>query len=1747
MAPQYKKLTDCPENLREAIDWLIQVRYGNGDNGEGFKKLSQALKKLIDEAIEKAYTTNFDVILNILNSVKSHTCCKDKVAKIEELKDPKKLAPNVFEDLKHDCESIRACSKTHFESSQKKSYEDIVSRLDQLGKLKESLAVFTNEEECKCLFDNLCSGLEKFLGFNPDSKGYDGTGIVYSDLDRLCDGVMAFLHGVLESVKDDESVRTYDSNQPNDINTLVNTLKNSVSDGHDALKNAVTEVGSWLGRYNEQVKEKAEKVSEALNAIRKEIAAKHVVKFNDTYTMTLQVIHHEFTKSINELDHKIAKLKHDRKGFAGIDSALQKSLYMPLEKIAGAFGVMKKSASNDFLCWQIEHIDEKFRELPRQLDKNILKNNEEFKKTLDAKFKEINGKVKSFQSTQLSDLKQAHKALSSALEKIQSDIGSKGKGFYGNVETAFNNLKSIVADVHKALEVKQGELARMVGQAELHFGTILRGVKENSAVTGQTDLSIEKHWKQLYTTVEALVESLTKKGQNNPDCLADIVEKVHNYAKTYDTEFSKTVTKWVEDIMRGNAVKGLLSTYVSNNHGRSLFEGSLRDNVIGIKEALTPIVQDKIIIALDDITVNTRPGSKKSVDENMAEIVSYLKTYAEQVSDKHTEIVSSIETALKGNPDFVLTQPETFSSDLQAAIKSALASVKSAAEGAADEIAKLRDTSHLSNLNKAITSVESIRTHINHEGLGNSGGNIDTALKGVKGAIDLLNPILQKVGGKLKICVDKLQSEVLTELNKIMKNGLTGKIAFRKYHIIEQLESLKNKIDHDIKSIITQLLELEKAIEHWIQETTTIIENSLKTANTELSKLNKQNREYIIHAFRQAQDAVQTLFADQKKADLLAIHDCIEEQVGTINGIIAADLQSGIKGLMKSMNDKHNILDHFKKTDHSKFTAACTITEEYLISLYGYVRSEIDAPPYITSLISLLPDHLNTLISDLATHHFDHRLYKNLDELLKYVDQMRPTSLAEPSNPLAEALKKGLMAFSGELGKAYVNRYSGQNWEREFRDNYGRIGLTILEIMKSSFTILSINCKSLGGKQINKSNDLGTLLLGQGFIVSDHGEQNGELRDDKNMIGESINNRITRPIKGVYDSPHLQYCESNARGKAYNFHLMDILKCLFRHCEKYNEVGHLSTYYASRLPCTVHDMLCWFTGLPYSGVYPTLLSDGFSDLLEKPKKQTIQSNDDLEIEFFDHKAQYLNAYPHRITYNNIDTVLGHLCSKSYDLITAIAGYGDAYTVYASDLCNNSMKLRYPSKPADCLDMLLDILRRLLLTLQYLRVQCNLDAKHGGWKQCEYGKTIKATNWPCKEHLSDKATCEAECRPNGQPKCQPTSPLMSYLNDCLPGSLPHQLGGIGCKYDCSTCTKSKPGTPCLTPLGFRGFSGCTKTGKDLYETISFFLGNGLVSSLLTLIPKPPSTLPEHVAFALSFVRGWHDSKTADAIGVKKELESKLKDLSIDLYKKPSDLTAAFSRAYGSRQNSHGLPHPPGRNADLSSLFMTKFCEYPGINVYCAPYMQSLCHNYYHYIAHKHSKLYLSWSLYLPWAFWECLNSLLNSFCNIICQDWGCRGCLRGDKCKKGSHGVVDEEKPSANCQCRSIVDCKGVAPTLYQFGFAFGEASTLNDKDAPKKCSAFCSQLKNVLKSKYFENLFRECDNFLWKIREPFSYLVLALWLLSLLYLIHIFIIRLDLLHIKSHLHSPSSHRIAAQSLLAAARVNKLAKLTYLQP
>ncbi|CDR71884.1 hypothetical protein, conserved [Babesia bigemina] len=1008
---------------------------------------------------------------------------------------------------------------------------------------------------------------------------------------------------------------------------------------------------------------------------------------------------------------------------------------------------------------------------------------------------------------------------------------------------------------------------------------------------------------------------------------------------------------------------------------------------------------------------------------------------------------------------------------------------------------------------------------------------------------------LSKWSGEITSNLNSLMSE-FSEVGKVLKQQLTKlKTYIGMNHNKSAADDTLQKIKDNLDSLRrVQLKEARKFAEQFL------------TYAQELSvKYVKRIQEHIAE---QTTCAITTLNTDARKHYISTIRELltdyaqkVQSELSKLPEEIDDDLRRGYKGFVKKIET--HLLPGLTIPPNTPLKDAASTLKAKLTAFMEQLQQQAD---FKKSFETVRPSHtaLLQLLQQLSeSKHFGHLVPPRVNALLDRLGELSPNKYKEEAQPMLDTLKAGYGAFAEELGKAYVSVYDGArniNWDQANNPETtycAKIFLTAFATIYDAVHDLRINCNSLKGHQIHSTSDLGRLFLRHGFRVSHGDKQHWELQNKSVINGEYVANRISFRVDAAKDNEHLKKCESNERKTNVLFNLFDILKCLLRHVDQYNAACHIAILPKPRTPCTVFEMLVWLSGLTYTSAYQALLSDGFTNVLDNPDKPLAG---DGEITVFDIEQSYLEAHPQKITYKNIRTVLQYLCSKSYDLLTTVVGHGDAATFYACDYSNNTLNLYYPSSGEDCLQMLLDFLRRILQPLRYLFERCSVADKNYGWADCHYGRDVPTTKSHCNIKPTDDVTCLPNCQPNCKPNCQPTSPLMNYLSDSLLGYLPHRLESVGCKSKCSTCpSTSRLGMPCVTPLGFRAFSGSTKTGRQLCEIIREFLGSGVVSSLFGLSPTPPKTLPEHFSFGLSLVNKWVKvaSYITDA-GIKPvsqtKIEASIQTLSIKLCTDTGKLTNVLRDAYGSSQHEHQDQNHLEVYADVSSLCMTRSCT--DRDMRCAPYLSTLCSDTYQYLVHKNFATYLTWAVYLPWDFWNQLNNLCNAFKNIFCQDWGCHTCLRAEKCKRGQHGLVEkvENQPDKpHCNCPSMVQCKGVSATLYQFGFCFGNAATLNNEASAKKCSDFCSQLDKVLKSEYFVKLFKECDIFIWTIREPFTYLVLALWSLSLFYLICVMVGRLDVLHIRSHLRSPSSHRITAQSLLAAAQVGRLAKISYLQP
>ncbi|CDR71859.1 hypothetical protein, conserved [Babesia bigemina] len=1018
---------------------------------------------------------------------------------------------------------------------------------------------------------------------------------------------------------------------------------------------------------------------------------------------------------------------------------------------------------------------------------------------------------------------------------------------------------------------------------------------------------------------------------------------------------------------------------------------------------------------------------------------------------------------------------------------------------------------------------------------------------------------------ELNGAVVKIQEE-LTEFQK-----LPAAVCSQQRRAGTQLENLKNKISDIAKKIgeiETPIADANKAFESVINILVSEVRDCRNTARMATSALISTLKHRVKSAFNDVEDAIQKMYVEHMNSNAKNVLKSVSAQFSSIQETITTDMDTGLKGLMSKMRNKFAIL-----TSPSKDLQTCANkVKNFYDSFFTSLKSQSDlSPDRLTPLSSALSVLLSTMHSQ---RHFSAAVSRKLAELQTQLDTLTPTAFSQAS-PLLNVLKAGVQAFHGELAKQYVSRYSGMEVGEMVRED--KITAYGTKLSKVFLTSLSTLCDDLNPlkkysvttwrqERINKDTPIGYFLASRGFEVnSETGKQTGKLRDKPGMLGFHIFKFLDKS-RGS-DNEHLKKCkeEGNEHDEKVTtaatkspFGVVGILNCLFRHLHQYYTACHLRHIDRPKSPSSVYQMLVWLTGLPHNRVFPKVSVSDIADLFEKPDAEAGDSNPDGPL-VLQTDPDTLPAYPQTIAASTLTTTIHRVCVAAEDILTSILGHGHADGIYAVDFNTNPDGFSYPTAPGACLDMLCDVLNRLYQQLFFLYGQCSNEEPSVSWRDCWYGNQVGGSAWNCntmqcpdqKGNQIHKQKCNQKCDQTAQ--CGIKSPLQSFLEDGLPGFLPHSFTKPGCKL---TCTLSNHrGIPCRTPMGFADISVTAshrQTGEYLKKVLEGFCGSEsapltkLCAQLTCLLQKPPQTLGDIFAFYYGYMEKWANDFYGNS--PKKNLYTR------DAFREAVN-DAYFGEPYEHldpitlvSSSKHTEKHSKGNLCSIAN------CE-SGSVAPCGLYVKSMTQDITKYYSAEHKANHLSWIVYITETFCDLLKKLYDDCCKK-CGPGGSKchvkSCAEQCEIKYSDDKKHSLENKSHQHDCKSIINCRDTHPTLYKYGFTFGKTWALNgsrnEARAKRTCRDFCEALKKMLaEGSVLITLRGHIDDFLWAIRFNFSITVLALWLLSLLYLLHIFIIRLDLLHIKSHLHSPSSHRIAAQSLLAAARVNKLNRVFYLQP
>ncbi|GBE63252.1 hypothetical protein, conserved [Babesia ovata] len=1841
-----------PSSHRIAAQSLLAAaRVKHGGDTKGIEHLAKALKKLIGGAIKNA-TESLEKRKEQLECPKNSKFCNEKKTQIEEKQhEINKASETSADKAKKESEisKLKSDKEKHYnevhyltEDAREKALKDITERQTKLAELQKKLEAFIGTKDgdnpATEILKNLCSGLEKFLGFNSESKGYSGEGIVYSDLDRLCDGVMSFLHGVLHNIQPKLG------QHKDTLDSALNSLKDTNDNGITKYRAAIAAVASGVRAYNESVAASNESVSDVITTLRDSVDA----SFVRTVEAVLQerrdargnIIEHT-ERDVTDAERQInEKLQQCQKNATTFVTNLDTSRSTHKDAIDDLNANLKDKLENVRVTVQYEsarlgrvkgYESERFTKVEKEIKRVLEAMKCSVDKSVSADITRILGELKQRVTKFLEELHKLSRDLGQYVIELESWIretqqlidGIKNKGLDNILNEVNDSLTSKKLDIKDAvdkdlknwkgkLEGYIQQLTQLTGEVDAKvtalaskfpknaggefcksineiFGEIKgKAVMIKSGVLG-TDVhgtGIVHNWNQIKQTIGSSVHAIHNKDINpKPGHLDKIVEAVKGYAEGFTRYFEQKIGEMVDKIADSGAVSGKITDYVVAIRNNNELSATNKKVKMAIKTHIVKIAEGI-----------QNPVNKMDVEKTLESIQGYLGGYAAAVKRKRdSDIVAFIgdikgDNAITAISGLKLTADDT---NLKLAVQSTLTAVSEAADEAGRQVGKFMNDIEIKQLSSAIAAANNIKVQLDGADL-----TIDAPLQRLEEPITYLhtnvNSALQDPTQTNHAAnLDQAITDVKDRVAEVAANAIPQKLEGVAQKIKHHLETLADAVSRTTNDVRLKLAELQNEKIGNASRTGDVKANTLQDLRRKLNELHKslesdpiKNADEFIkyvtaaethyidelkrHTKKAADDACNQLttharrqYVEALKFALRQFADKVTEELEPLPGMFENDKHIGLKGFMEAFygNDAGDNINKLK--DGIDLRTVCHGFEKFLGPLNTYISREIDRvkeeehkknpslqkyqDPYSKQLNNIY-SKLSTVIGHIITkNHYDNNLPTKLAELTATLSDLKLDGFPNPVTVMLGGISGGCRQLVEVLGNVYISKYDGQTIEWEKADtskksatkdatenkipteNANRCAKVFLTCMYTLFDKLHHLFYNGGSKWSQLKIDGSTSGRDKYYLKKYLMEEGFEIQ---NLITKENTGKVVAFKLSVGFTAYQSFNTDPGKLGSYNDYLAHfkkhegLLSRLFEHLETYNEVCHFATFSSTKHPSSIYEMLAWFSGLPYSSVYDSLLHDVLPSLLEGPSKKPA---DDDEIEVTDLGEESFDAYPQPITYSSLATSLNDVCAQSYDVLTGVLGYGYAGGVYACDHSNNTLNLAYPSSANACLGMMVDIMNRLFSQLYFLLTQCSHNTDYSGWSNCSYGQGVGNSGWQCNDNLCANQTCPQKAnhgtnqKCNQHPKCGVKSPLQSFLEDGLPGFLPHTFSNVGCGVKCSVGNHF--GKTCLTPMGFTDISikaSHTKEGEYLQKVLKEFCGKAespltkLCSQLNCLLPTTPKTLGDMFSFYHNFLNEWNTKtehkRDAFAAAVNKA----------NFEKRYKGFDPAIM--FGNPKHSHKQV-----NADLSSLVCVSTTTQT-----CGPYLQSINHDVIGTFSKNHAGQYLSWIVYMTETFYDLLKKLYDDCCATCGGDYPkCRVARGQHTCNTANQPGSDNDSDT----CNSIVSCQHTRPTIYKYGFVHNDVISLAGKKSKKSCKDFCDALKKVLNNEEKIGatlavlIYKTIPNFLWKIREPFSLTLLALWSLSLLYLLHITVVRLDVLRIRSHLRSPSSHRIAAQVLI----------------
>ncbi|GBE63365.1 hypothetical protein, conserved [Babesia ovata] len=1422
-------------------------------------------------------------------------------------------------------------------NASKESLETLKELCGYAGKIQKNSF---DDQSCKNLLDNLCTGLEKFLGYQDGN--YTGEGIVYSDLDRLCDGVMAFLYGVLEAVKADDAVKTYDNDlSGSKLNDVLKELESSIGTGSVKFGPQVTAVSAWLGRYERSVEGKIKVLKNPIKNLIKDISeVKDEIAKQKYFEISEQIALWK-----ERAGQYVAKVGRSESALNDVDKNLKMILSPKIDLLKQATERFEMNARNDDLNIMLTFASDMMYVVTQFVNTRTKKHSADLQMYLTDQIGKLHTKIGMFKSVQFSQLIKSVNGLHEALYIVKAGIASLetkyGKEILGGVQeikTKVSDLKDLVNREKATLQQQVSDLGfQMDKLKELNTGVIENMPEELDGFT-KDEWSVNDQIAPLYSEITSNVQGYV--GELADGLKAAVTAAVVSIGQTPGLIVLKStplgeiqqVGAWIGQAVGPEADPILgadLERFLSNlkdaeSNWKTLSPSSTK--IYGImREAIKKAISDK---ATD--------GQFKTKLFNLV-TAAVVKGIAE-LQEAVTQVVTENLNKIKEDLEALKNKDDQGKSPLKADAAALLSRIEQFLNENVGENGDKAGTFHkdLKHFKQEIDKLE--------RKVGDVVSNVDAVGTELQGCISQAEKLLHDSPTKAKTIIHQLLEEVNSKITK-------------------GYEALQNKTkDLYTKRKITEF----EALQSIVQEQFTQIERIID--------IDKKNG---------------------VKGFLSKLNSKFTANVKRIESIIAASASKQSSRYGNAwLSQVAEILQHCFR----EFLEILKMQDE--IFYFDYDISDIWDP-------------LDGLFKQLKeSQHFNHRSNSRLTHFEIALSNLPAERFPDPPKAVLSPLKSGMANFTKELSQAYVNAYSGKHFEGSLlkdKDpepqlvtagnpvtpkpstphtdkvltteglNCAKVCLTIMEGLRKDVFDLRRECEKnwkekqicmteLDSKKNEVGNSLGQWLTNRGYkVATDKDKQDGELRRSDKMKGTNIYDELlNKDYVNVSQIPILkEWKETNRTDKKDdNINLFDITDFLREFFRKYYQVCQHKHILSPKAPSNIYQMLCWLSGLRWNPMYDKL-GEYFKELYYKPKGQEAKPYKDFkDTDLSIPATSPLNALEtETLTPKILKDGLEQVCLLSQLVAIAFLGNGHAGGRYACDFRTNPDELLYPSNSSSCFDILVDILKRVFYQLRFLCSQCSNSRSRGGWAECHYGRYIGGSSWDCNEkqcanqecpHTANLTATQNKNQTCDQhPQCGVKSPLQSFLEDGLPGFLPHSFKTPGCKLTCTI--PNHFGKPCLTPMGFTDIcvaASHTKTGAHLRAEVSHLCGDAgkpltkLCSYLNCLLRVAPQTLGDMLAFYYQLLKQWTKSQHK-----KTAFDKAVRDANFGQESTKLDPTAIQLSSAHSDKHSRG---------DLFSLTECNHKTNPGLP--CGKYLHPLTLNSRSVLSEKRAGNYLSWVVY-----------------------------------------------------------------------------------------------------------------------------------------------------------------------------------------